>query len=137
MEDYKFIIHTNKRVHYPRCIVNIQSHKLFTMLNKQRNYWFWNNRVMLMVVGWLDHCSAKSIWQALGHAMKHLFRYRISVNYYRLKWLKQYEHFRYAILFRNADDMPWTGIVVRLDWSGTNCCFFKFLMEFRLVMWKS
>lgn len=54
----------------------------------------------------------------------HLFRYRISVNYYRLKWLKQYEHFRYAILLRNADDIPWMGIVVRLDWSGTNCCFF-------------
>lgn len=54
----------------------------------------------------------------------HLFRYRICVNYYRLKWLKQYEHFRYAILLRNTDDIPWTGIVVRLDWSGTNFHYF-------------
>lgn len=54
----------------------------------------------------------------------HLFRYRISVNYYRLKWLKQYEHFSYAILLRNADDIPWMGIVVRLDWSGTNFHYF-------------
>lgn len=80
-----------------------------------------------MVVGWLVGWAIVRQNQYDKHsAMRwHLFRYRISVNYYRLKWLKQYEHFRYAILLRNADDIPWTGIVVRLDWNGTNLSYFS------------